>query len=304
MIPAYIDLQVNGFAGVDFNTDGVSTPDIRRACDAVAEGGVQSFLATFTTEFMPNMCGRIRRVIQARKEDSVIAAMIAGIHIEGPFISAVHGYVGAHPADGVIVPNVDDMARLIDAGEGMVKLVTLAPECDENCAVTRYLSDAGIRVAAGHTDATIDDLKAACDAGMTLFTHIGNGCPATMHRHDNIVQRALSLRDRLTYTFIADGAHIPFFALRNYIDLVGIDRTIIVTDAMSAAGLGPGRYRIGRMEVEVGEDQVARQPGSTLLAGAAVTMPQAAKNLQEKLGFTKEEINKMMFVNPGMILGK
>jgi N-acetylglucosamine-6-phosphate deacetylase len=302
MTPSFIDLQVNGFAGVDFNADGVSTTDIRRACEAMRQGGVSSFLATITTEFIPKMYGRIRRIIEARDEDPLIASMITGIHIEGPFISPAHGYVGAHPVDGVVLPNVEDAAKLIDAGDGLVKLVTLAPECDENCAVTLYLVNAGIRVAAGHTDTSIDHLKAACDAGLSLFTHLGNGCPATMHRHDNIVQRAISLRNYLQYSFIADGAHIPFFALRNYIDLVGIDRTIIVTDAMSAAGLGPGRYRIGRMEVEVGEDQVARQPGSTLLAGAAVTMPQAAENLKEKLGFSPEDIFKMTSVNPGKFM--
>ncbi|MEI6520782.1 MAG: N-acetylglucosamine-6-phosphate deacetylase [bacterium] len=298
MTANYIDLQVNGFAGVDFNADGVSTPDIRRACEAMKLGGVSSFLATITTEFLPNMCGRIRRIIDARNEDSFIASIITGIHVEGPFISPIHGYVGAHPVDGVVIPNIEDAAKLINAGDGLVKLITLAPECDENSTITRYLVNAGIRVAAGHTDASIDQLKAACDAGLSLFSHLGNGCPATMHRHDNIVQRALSLRNYLQYTFITDGAHIPFFALRNYIDLVGIDRAIIVTDAMSAAGLGPGRYRIGRMEVEVGEDQVARQPGSTLLAGAAVTMQQAAENLKEKLGFSHEEIQEMTSVNP------
>ncbi len=298
MTPAYIDLQVNGYAGVDFNADDVSTADIRRSCDAMYKGGVKSFLATITTEFMANMCGRISRIAQARNEDPFIASMITGIHFEGPFISPIDGYRGAHTVDGVITPAIEDCKKIVDAGDGLVKLVTLAPECDADNVVTKYLVSAGIKVAAGHSDATIDQLKSACDAGLSLFTHIGNGCPAIMNRHDNIVQRALSLRDRLYFSFIADGAHIPFFALRNYIDLVGVDRAIIVSDAMSAAGLGPGRYKIGRMEVEVGEDQVARQPGSSLLAGAAVNMPQAANNLADKLNFSQIDIEKMMIINP------
>ncbi len=302
MTATFIDLQVNGYAGVDFNTDDISTPDIRCACDAMHHDGVAGFLATFITDDLQKMCQRISRIVIARQEDPFIASIITGIHVEGPFISPVDGYRGTHPADGVLPASIDAAAKLIDAGAGLIKLVTLAPECDENRTLTNYLINNGIVVAAGHTDASIDQLKAACDAGLSLFTHLGNGCPAVMHRHDNIVQRALSLCDRLYFSFIADGAHIPFFALRNYIDLVGIARTIIVTDAMSAASLGPGRYRIGRLEVEVGEDRVARQPASTLLAGAAITMPQSAENLREKMGFTKEEINQMMCVNPGKVI--
>src|SRR5690606_13516502 len=125
------------------------------------------------------------------------------------------------------------MRRLLDAGGGLVKLVTLAPEQDTAARVTALLAREGIAVAAGHTNASLDQLRRACDAGLRLFTHLGNACPMLMPRHDNIIQRALSLRDRITCCFIADGVHVPFVALGNYLALVGAERCVVVSDAMA-----------------------------------------------------------------------
>ena len=110
-------------------------------------------------------------------------------------------------------------------------------------------------------------------------------------------------RSRLWCCFIADGAHVPFFALRNYLALTGIDRAIIVTDAMAAAGMPPGRFCLGRLDVEVGEDRVARVPGSLQLAGAAVTMALAAANLAREVGLTAEQIHQLTVINPGAAIG-
>lgn len=203
------------------------------------------------------MCGRIRRIVEQREADELARRIIAGIHVEGPFISDVPGYVGAHPRDAAIGATVDAAKALIEAGKGLVKLVTLAPERDAGFETTAFLAGQGIRVAAGHTNATIDELRGAIDAGLTIFTHLGNGCPMQMHRHDNIVQRALSLREKLWICFIADGAHVPFFALRNYLDLVGSQRAIVVTDAIAPAGMGPGRYSFSRWNLLIGKDMVA-----------------------------------------------
>jgi N-acetylglucosamine-6-phosphate deacetylase len=138
------------------------------------------------------------------------------------------------------------MKRLLDAAGGLAKIVTLAPEHDAGLRVTRMLAGAGIRVSAGHTDAPLDLLRAAIDAGLSMFTHLGNGCPMHLHRHDNIVQRALSLSDQLWLMFIADGAHVAFPALGNYLRAAGLEKTIIVTDAVAPAGRGPGRFQLGR----------------------------------------------------------
>ena len=138
------------------------------------------------------------------------------------------------------------------AGGGLVKLVTLAPERDPQFATTRWLVDQGIRVAAGHCDPPIDTLRGAIDNGLSLFTHLGNGCPPTLPRHDNVIQRVLSQSERLWICFIADGVHVPFVALTNYLRCVGLDRAIVVSDAISAAGLGPGEYSLrGERVVDV-----------------------------------------------------
>ena len=171
--------------------------------------------------------------------------VIWGIHIEGPFINETPGYVGAHPPRAVRPADVDAMKRLLDAAGGLTRLVTLAPERDSGMKLVRHLADEKILVSAGHCDPSLDQLRAAIDAGLSMFTHLGNGCPLLLDRHDNIIQRVLSLRERLTICFIADGVHIPPMALGNYLRLVGIERSVVVTDAICAARLGPGRYTPG-----------------------------------------------------------
>jgi N-acetylglucosamine-6-phosphate deacetylase len=227
-----------------------------------------------------------------------------GFHIEGPFINATDGYRGAHPADAVTTADTSAMQELLDAGDGLTRLVTLAPECDPGLKVTRMLTGSGVVVSAGHTDASIDTLKAAIDAGLTMFTHLGNGCPSNLPRHDNIIHRVLSLREQLWICFIADGAHIPFFALKNYLNLVGTERAIVVTDAMAGASLGPGRYRLGRLELDIADDLIARLPGGSHLAGSTITMERSLRNLTGKLGFSEEIAWKLVAENPRRSIGE
>ena len=196
------------------------------------------------------------------------------------------------------------MNRLREAADGLVRLVTLAPERDPELAVTRELTDAGVVVAAGHCDPTRDELAAACDAGLTLFTHLGNGCPATLPRHDNVIWRALSLRDRLTFTVIADGVHLPFWMLRTIVDLAGVDGCAVVSDAVTAAGLGPGRFTLGAWELEVGEDLACRAPGGEHLVGSACPLSTTFERLQTACGFTRAEAVALTCDNPAAGVGR
>jgi N-acetylglucosamine-6-phosphate deacetylase len=195
------------------------------------------------------------------------------------------------------------MKRLLDAGAGHIRIVTLAPERDDGLRMTRWLAGQGVLVAAGHCNPGLDRLKAAVDSGVSLFTHVGNGCPLQLDRHDNIIQRALSLSDRLRCCFIADGVHIPFFALRNYIRAAGVDRCVVVTDAIAAAGLGPGRYSLSRWEVEIGDDLAAWAPDRSHLIGSACPMKRAAKNLIEHCGLSELEAARLTTDNPRSIIG-
>jgi N-acetylglucosamine-6-phosphate deacetylase len=193
---------------------------------------------------------------------------------------------------------VDDAQRLLDAGAGLVKLFTLAPEQDSGASVTKSLAQQDVVVSAGHCDPTLDQLKTAIDNGLSMVTHFGNACPVELPRHDNVLQRFLSLREHLWFCFIPDGAHVDFIALKNYLDFVGVDRSIMTTDAISAAKLGAGLHEISGISVEVDEAGVARRPGSLNLAGSTITMPGIRRNLSESLGLGEDEITSLVDLNP------
>lgn len=292
------DLQVNGYAGADFCSTSLDLAGCRRACDALAADGVEGILATVITDSIDGLCAKLAALTRHRDADPAVARMIRGFHVEGPFISPLPGYVGAHDPRHVKPANVGDMERILDAGAGLVRLVTLAPEHDAGFATTRLLASRGVTVSAGHCDASLDVLRGALDAGLSMVTHLGNGCPTTLPRHDNVIQRALALADRLWTCFIPDGTHVPFFALANYLAVAGLDRSIMVTDAIAAATLGPGRYELSGMEVDVDAAGVARRPGSENLAGSTVTMPRVREHLARHLGLSDTDIARLVDTNP------
>ncbi|MFN3152606.1 N-acetylglucosamine-6-phosphate deacetylase [Bremerella sp.] len=294
----FIDLQINGYFGIDFNQDNISGEDLNSACVALERDGVEQVLVTVITDDIAKMASRIGRLVDLRKENPSIARLIAGVHVEGPFISTEAGYVGAHPVEAAKQANWREMDTLLAAGDGLVRIVTLAPEQDPEQLVTRRLVDQGIVVSAGHTNASLNDLDAAIDAGLSMFTHLGNGCPRMMDRHDNIIQRVLSRSEHLQIGLIADGAHVPFFALKNYLDIIGIDRAFVVSDAISAAGCGPGVYPLGDQEVTVGTDGVPRAEDDSHLVGSATTMQKMAENLSCRLGLTATEVRRLTYTNP------
>jgi N-acetylglucosamine-6-phosphate deacetylase len=237
------------------------------------------------------------RVVELRSRDPLLQRLLIGIHVEGPFINPKRGYVGAHPPDAVQPASKSAAAKLVEAGGGLVRLITLAPECDPGLDVTRFLADQNLIVSAGHTDADLSTLHAAVDAGLSMFTHLGNGCPMEIPRHDNIIQRVLSLAGKIRIGLIGDGVHIPLFALKNYVQAAGVENCFVVSDAMSAAGLGPGVYRLGRNEVAVGEDCAARSPDGSHLMGSAVTMRRSAELLR-KIGLSQSDVDRLTMHNP------
>jgi len=295
---APVDLQVNGYGGVDFNQDDLTQEMLEVACARLEADGVGGILATIITDTLEQMQLRLVNLARFRASSDVCRRMIAGIHIEGPFINPAQGYRGAHPADAICPATEDVMKKLLEAAGGLTKLVTLAPEQDAGFKVIGMLAKAGVVISAGHCDPAIDQLRGAIDAGLTLFTHLGNGCPMQMHRHDNIIQRALSLSDRLWTMFIADGVHVPFFALKNYLKVVGIDRAIVVTDAIAPAGLGPGRYKLARWDLVIGRDMVARAPDGSHFVGSGITMKQSIENLIAGVGLKPEQAIRLVSENP------
>ncbi|MEX0612479.1 MAG: N-acetylglucosamine-6-phosphate deacetylase [Pirellulales bacterium] len=298
----YVDLQVNGYADVDFNADDLATEEVAAVCRRLRDDGVAGILATVITADTGAMCRRLANICRVRDADSAIADMIGGVHIEGPFLNEEAGYIGAHPKEFARPADTDAMKRLLEAAGGLTRIVTLAPERDAGQRVTKYLAEQGVRVSAGHCNPALDELRASIDAGLSLFTHLGNGCPMMLPRHDNIIQRVLSLSEQLYIGFIADGVHVPFVALGNYLQCCGCDRAFIVTDAIRGAGLGPGVYSIGNQTVVVDENLATWAADRSHLVGSAGTMQRSAKNLRAKLGLNEQRVRQLMVENPRRIL--
>ena len=292
------DLQVNGYAGTDFCSSSLDAGQLHDACRALADDGVHGILATFITDDLPSLLAKLSNLVRLREEDELARRVIAGFHVEGPFLNPAPGYIGAHQPERVRPACLEDAQAILEAGAGLVKLLTLAPEQDSGAAVTKFLVEQGVVVSAGHCDPSLDELKAAIDGGLNMVTHFGNGCPVELPRHDNVLQRFLSLREHLWFCFIPDGVHVDFYVLKNYLDLVGIDRSIMTSDAISAATLGPGMHEISGLSVEVDEAGVARRPGSPNLAGSTVTMPGILRNLSQELGLDEEDIASLVDRNP------
>ncbi|MGB6042429.1 MAG: N-acetylglucosamine-6-phosphate deacetylase [Pirellulales bacterium] len=299
----YLDLQVNGYAGADFNSDDLTSESLHAACDQLRSENVAGILATVITDAPSAMARRLSRIVQLRRADPLAEELILGVHIEGPFLNEQPGYIGAHSAAAAVPADWDVMTRLLDAADGLTRIVTLAPERDAGNRVVRRLADRGVVVSAGHCDPSRDQLAGAIDAGLSMFTHLGNACPTQMNRHDNIIQRVLSLSDRLVISFIADGVHLPSYVLANYLRCVGLDHAVVVTDAISAAGLGPGTYALGNQTVVVDERLTTWSADRTHLMGSAVTMNQAVHVLQHEVGLAPSEVRQLVVENPRRLLG-
>lgn len=269
----YIDLQLNGAFGIDLNDPDLEAQQVVELCSKLQAIGVERFLPTLITAPVDRLERLMERLVKAKEQDALAAKMIAGIHLEGPFLSAEPGYIGAHPPEAACEASQAIARRLLEAGQGMLHLMTLAPERDPGGVVTRFLSDRGVIVFAGHTNASFLQLQQAIDQGLRGFTHLGNATPPQMPRHDNILWRVLGLRDQLFITLIADGHHLPPFLLKTLLDLIPSQRAILVSDAVAAAGLGPGTYQLAGQTVLVGQDGAARSPNGLHFVGSAATLP-------------------------------
>lgn len=297
----YVDLQINGFFGVDFN-DPLATPEqLESSAAELAKIGVAAALPTIITGDLDSMCACIKNVVAAMSSHPFARQIFHGIHIEGPFISAVPGYIGAHPPEHAQRSSLSSLNKLLDAAQGKARLITLAPEVDDDGSLTREAVQRGCVVAAGHTDASLGDLQRCIDAGLSLFTHLGNGCPRLLDRHDNIIYRALSFSDQLSYTLIADGAHLPAVIFRNLLNWVDHQRLCVVSDSISAAGLGPGNYGIGSRKVTVGADKVAWDAEEGHFVGSASSMRDADVWLSQALGLDIKLRRLLLCENPSRL---
>lgn len=276
--PGFLDLQCNGFAGIDFNHPDTTPEMVVQAIRATWRHGCTAVLPTVVTNSSDRMEHSFRVLEAARELAPETAESVPGYHLEGPFISPVEGARGAHPLSAVTPVDLSLWRRLQKAAGGRIRLVTLAPEVEGALPFISQLRQEGVLPAIGHTMATTAQVRLAADAGALLATHLGNGCPQLLPRHENPVFAQL-VETRLTPTLITDGIHLPAHVVTLFVRARQGAPTLIVTDAMAAAGAPPGRYTLGDHVLEVGEDQVVRQPGAPNLAGSALTMDEAVMGM-------------------------
>jgi N-acetylglucosamine-6-phosphate deacetylase len=294
--PGLVDLQVNGFAGVDFNSPSCAGEPIARALAAMRRTGVTRCLPTIITSSTAHFSDCARAILQHPHVG------IAGLHMEGPYISPFDGPRGAHPREHVGPASIDDFRRRQDAAGGRIVLVTLAPEVPGALALIEHLVEQRILVALGHTAASAAQIADAVRAGAKLSTHLGNGCASQMHRHENVLWPQLSA-DELTASLIVDGHHLPREVVRAIMKAKGIAGVVLVTDAVTAAGAPAGRYQLGELEVERDDDGRVTQVGAGNLAGSALTLDDAIARTARYCGLTLEQVLPMASNQPAALIG-
>jgi len=227
---------------------------------------------------------------------------IAGLHMEGPYISPEDGPRGAHQREHVAAASRDDFLRRQEAAGGQIKLVTLAPEAEGAMELIGHLVGWGIRAAIGHTAASPEQIREAVKAGATLSTHLGNGCAMQLPRHPNFIWEQLAADD-LWASFIVDGHHLPPATVKAMVRAKRPPRTLLVTDAVAAAGCLPGAYELNGEQVVLSEDGRVFQPGKPWLAGSAITLDRAVANTVKFTGLPLEEVLPMASSQPAKYLG-
>jgi N-acetylglucosamine-6-phosphate deacetylase len=268
--PGFIDLQVNGFAGVDYNSPTAPHDEIERSIQVIFSTGVTRFYPTVITGSAEDMTGALRNLARARTKVKHAAAM-EGFHVEGPFISAEDGPRGAHPRHCVRAPSVEEYRRFQEAADGHVRLMTVSPEWPGITSLIETMVQEGVVVSIGHTGASGEQINEAVKAGATMSTHLGNGAHAELRRHPNYLWDQMA-NDQLTASFITDGIHIGENFFRVALRAKGLERSVLVTDAVMPAGCAPGDYMLGEIPVTLHPGDRVTLRGGTRLAGAALKM--------------------------------
>ena len=300
LAPGFVDIQVNGFAGVDFNDPHVSVSDVEKAIATILATGTTRCLPTVITGGPDEMLACLRSLRRAQREIPD-GAVIAGFHVEGPYIAAEDGPRGAHPLRWVRPPDFDEYRRWQEATDGGVRLVTISPHWPQAPGWIARVAADGVAVSIGHTNASADQITAAVDAGATLSTHLGNGAHAVMRRHPNYIWEQLA-EDRLSASFIVDGIHLGKAFLKTALRAKTIERSVLVTDASSPAGATPGRYRLGEQEADLTVDGRVVLAGTDRLAGSALRMNDGIALLTTIAGISIQDSVRMATVNPASII--
>lgn len=295
LAPGWIDLQVNGFLGVDFNDPKCAMEQIACSIRGMFATGVTRFYPTVITGSPNDMVDALRNLTCAKLTLREGAAM-DGFHVEGPHISPDDGPRGAHPRRWVRPPDLDEFRRWQEATGNRVRIVTLAPEWPDACRYIEAITAEGVVAAIGHTSANGQQIADAVSAGATLSTHLGNGAHPVMRRHPNYIWEQLA-EDRLMADFIVDGIHLPPSFLKVALRAKTVERSVLITDAAAPADCPPGRYQLGEQGVELTPDNRVMLVGQERLAGSALRMDRGVENLMRIAGLSLADAVRMATTN-------
>ena len=296
LAPGFIDLQVNGFAGVDYNHPQTTHEEIARSLRAQFATGVTRLYPTVITGEPAAMVACLRN-LAAASESLDEGGAIDGFHVEGPHISPEDGPRGAHPRQWVRPPDLDEFRRWQDAAHGRIRIITLSPEWPLAPRYIERITAEGVVASIGHTQATAAQVADAVSAGATLSTHLGNGAHQLLRRHPNYIWDQLA-EDRLMAGFIVDGHHLGPAFLKSAIRAKTVERSVLVTDAATPAGATPGRYAIADQPVDLTEDGRVVLAGTDRLAGSALNMCRGVENLMRLAGLSLADAIRMATLNP------
>ncbi len=302
--PGLVDLQVNGYGGLDFNRDDLDADRVTALVAREWDRGVTALCPTLVSAPEERINGALAVIAEARRADPLVRHAIPCVHVEGPYLSPEEGPRGAHDREALRLPDVSELERWQRAGGGLVGIVTLAPELRGAIPYVLAASSAGVVVAIGHTAASSEQVIDAVDAGARLSTHLGNGCHLMVPRHPNYLWAQLS-EERLHASFIADGHHLPAATLTAMVRAKGVDRSVLVSDSVALAGSPPGNYR----DVSVGEDVTLSQEGrlsltgTTMLAGSVRCLPDCLAWIVAHTDVGLAGATRMASLNPSRLLG-
>jgi N-acetylglucosamine-6-phosphate deacetylase len=277
-VPGFVDIHCHGGGGDAFtNSDPVK---VRKAAAAHRRHGTTTLLASLVSRPVPELADQVSALAELVQE-----GVVAGIHLEGPFLSAAR--CGAHDPAILCPPEHTAVTKLLDAGKGTIRMITVAPELEGAVAAVHQLVDAGVLAAIGHTDATEAQVRPAVDAGASVATHLFNGMRPLHHREPGPIGALLD-DERVTVELICDLVHLHPTAVRLAARHAGLKRTVLITDAIAAAGVGDGVYDVGGLEVRV-VDGVPTLAGGAALAGSTLTMDMAFRNAVNACGLSLVE---------------
>jgi|SRR5579872_1104536 len=301
--PGFFDLQINGYGGVWFSDRSLTAEKVQEAIVPYFAHGVTRLCPTLITSSFESLAVGFAAIRQACEEQPWLDRVVAGCHLEGPYLSAEDGPRGAHPRAHIRPADWDEFCELQRSSGDRIRLVTIAPEVSHAIEFIRRAVETGVRVSIGHTAASTEQIQAAAEAGATLSTHLGNGAHPVLRRHPNYIWDQLG-DSRLSASIIADGQHLPDSVVRSIVRAKSVARTILTCDASGWAGCAPGVYEneLGKVEVlDNGRIVVAGQ--RDILAGSGAATDTCVAHVFQCEAATKRDAIDMASRNPTRFFG-